>query len=139
MPEILHTLPILEKRAKVYKAITEQNGLRAWWTRFTMAEPTVGYVNEFGFGGAFKFEMRVDELERDEFVQWTCLAGHEEWVDTRLQFRLEQLEDTKHTLLRFSHSGWLTSDGVLPQCSYDWAQYLRSLKMYVEQGKGTPS
>jgi len=139
MPEILHTVPILGKRAKVYKAITEQNGLRAWWTRFTMAEPTIGYVNEFGFGGAFKFEMRVDELERDEFVQWTCLGGHEEWINTCLQFRLEQMEDKKHTLIHFSHTHWLRNDGVMPQCSYDWAQYLRSLKMYIEQGKGTPS
>jgi uncharacterized protein YndB with AHSA1/START domain len=139
MAEILHTLPIAGKPSKVYNAITEQNGLRSWWTRFTMAESTIGYVNEFGFGGAFKFEMRVDELEKDEFVQWTCLAGHEEWVNTQIQFRLEPIEDKKHTLLHFSQTGWLRTNGVLPQCSYDWAQYLRSLKMYIEQGKGTPS
>ena len=24
-------------------------------------------------------------------------------------------------------------------CSYDWAQYLRSLRLFIEEGKGTPS
>ncbi len=139
MPEILHTLPIEAKPAKVYRAITEQNGLRAWWTRFTMAEPTVGYVNEFGFGGAFKFQMRIDDLERDELVQWTCVGGHEEWEGTRIEFKLEPLPDKRGTLLRFAHTDWTSADGVLPQCSYDWAQYLRSLKMYLERGQGTPS
>ena len=139
MLEILHTLRIEDKPSKVYRAITDQNGLRGWWTRFTMAEPTVGYVNEFGFGGAFKFEMRIDDLIPDEFVQWTCLSGHEEWVNTVLTFGLEKLPEKQGTLVKFAHEGWVSSDGVFPNCSYDWAQYLRSLKMYVEQGKGTPS
>jgi len=104
-----------------------------------MAEPTVGHVNEFGFGGAFKFEMRIDDLIPDELVQWTCQSGHEEWVDTVLTFRLDVLPEKQGTLVHFAHTGWLRNDGVLPQCSYDWAQYLRSLKPYLEQGQGTPS
>ncbi len=139
MAEIVHALSIKAKPRKVYKAITEQNGLRSWWTRFAMAEPTVGHINEFGFGGAFKFEMRIDDLVPDEFVQWTCLSGHEEWVNTVLTFRLESLPEKQGTLVHFSHTGWRQNAVVLPQCSYDWAQYLRSLKLYLEQGQGTPS
>jgi uncharacterized protein YndB with AHSA1/START domain len=139
MADILHALSIQAKPRKVYKALTEQNGLRSWWTRFTMAEPTVGYINEFGFGGAFKFEMRIDDLIPDEFVQWTCQSGHEEWMNTVLTFRLDPLPEKQGTLLQFAHTGWLRNDGVLAQCSYDWAQYLRSLKLYLEQGQGTPS
>lgn len=140
MPEIFHALPIDAKRRKVYRAITEQNGLRSWWTRYTMAEPTVGFVNQFGFGGLFRFDMHIDDLEPDEHVQWTCISGHEEWIDTVITFKLEDIPDQKgSTLLHFAHTNWKRNDGVLPQCSYDWAQYLRSLKMYVEQGKGTPS
>lgn len=140
MPQILHTLPIDGPRRKVYRAITEQDGLRAWWTRFAMAESTIGYVNQFGFGGEFKFEMRVDELEPDSRVKWTCLGGHPEWEDTVITFDLEDRTDRKRaTLLRFEHANWKRNDGALPNCSYDWAQYLRSLKLYIEQGKGTPS
>ena len=139
MPEILHTLPINAKPRTVYRALTEQDGLRSWWTRFTMAEPTVGYVNEFGFGGEFKFLMRIEDLEQDELVIWTCIGGHDEWEGTRITFRLEPFGDKGGTILRFEHCDWETTEGVFPQCSYDWAQYLRSLKMYLEQGKGTPS
>lgn len=139
MPEILHTLRIAGKRRVVYRAITEQDGLRGWWTRFTMAEPTVGYVNEFGFGGTFKFRMRIDDLEQDELVEWTCIDGHEEWEGTRIRFVLSDSDDSKGTSVKFEHIGWWRDDGVLASCSYDWAQYLRSLKLYVEQGQGTPS
>jgi uncharacterized protein YndB with AHSA1/START domain len=139
MAEILHTLRIDGKRRAVYRAITEQDGLRGWWTRFTMAEPTVGYVNEFGFGGAFKFQMRIDDLEPDERVEWTCVGGHEEWEGTRLYFKLSDIVNSKGTLVEFEHGEWITKTGVLAQCSYDWAQYLRSLKLYIENGVGTPS
>ena len=60
MPEILHTLPIRGPRREVYGAVTEQEGLRGWWTRFTSAEPKIGYINEFRFGGEFKFDGVVD-------------------------------------------------------------------------------
>ena len=140
MPEMLHTLPIHGPRSKVYQAITEQEGLRGWWTRFATAEPTIGYINEFGFGGEFKFEMRVDGLEPDTHVKWTCLSGHSEWQNTVITFDLEDLPGRENaTLLRFAHKNWLRSDGVLPNCSYDWAQYLRSLRLFIEEGKGTPS
>lgn len=139
MPEILHTLRIESTPAKIYKALTTQDGLRSWWTRFTMAEPTVGYINEFGFGGAFKFRMHIEDLITDELIQWTCIDGHEEWEGTHLEFTLQSLPDTKATLVHFKHTNWNRNDGVLPQCSYDWAQYLRSLKMYIEAGKGLPT
>ena len=140
MPEILHSLPIDGPRTKVYAALTEQEGLSGWWTRFVVAEPTVGRVNQFGFGGAFKFEMRVDELEPGIRVKWTCLSGHPEWENTVITFDLEDLpgrEDS--TLLRFAHTNWRRADGVLANCSYDWAQYLRSLKLLIEKGEGNPS
>ena len=106
----------------------------------SIAEPKIGYINEFGFGGEFKFEMRVDELKPDTHVKWICLSGHSEWQNTVITFDLEDLPGRENaTLLRFAHKNWLRSDGVLPNCSYDWAQYLRSLRLFIEEGKGTPS
>jgi hypothetical protein len=104
-----------------------------------MAEPTVGYVNEFGFGSAFKLCMRIDDLEQDERVEWTCISGHEEWENTRLHFILTPSPDKISTVLQFQHIDWKSNSGVLPQCSYDWAQTLKSLKLYIEKGEGTPS
>jgi uncharacterized protein YndB with AHSA1/START domain len=140
MPDILHTLPIQGKARTVYRALTTQDGLRAWFTRYTMAEPVIGAVNRFGFAGQVQFEMRVEALEPDEAVEWSCISGHPEWAGTRLAFRIARHPDRKDAvLLHFAHRGWKSAEGFFPHCAYDWAQYLRSLKLYIEQGKGTPS
>lgn len=140
MPDILHTLPITGKRNKIYRAITEQDGLRSWFTRYAMAESTIGHVNQFGFAGEVKFEMRIDELEPGAHVKWSCLSGHPEWEGTTITFDLEDAPAQKGvTMLRFAHRGWKSTGGFFAHCNYDWAQYLRSLKLYIEKGKGTPS
>ncbi len=140
MPEILHQLIIEKPGSRVYFALTEQAGVRGWFTRFAEARPEVGAVNRLTFAGQVTFEMRVDALEPNGRVAWTCLTGHPEWEGTTIEFALREVPGRRGmTLVQFAHRGWKSSDGVLAQCSYDWAQYLRSLKLFVEKGKGTPS
>lgn len=139
MAEILHTLAIDGSPHEVFKAVTEERGLQGWWTRFTRAKAEVGHVNEFGFnGGTYLFKMRVDELDDDRHLKWLCLGGHPEWEGTTLTFDIEPKPDGDGVLLHFAHAGWKRTDGVFSHCSYDWAQYLRSLRMLIEKGKGTP-
>jgi len=140
MPDILHRLSVETPRKKVYAAVTRQDGLRAWFTRYAMAEPTIGYVNRFGFAGEVRFEMRVDDLLPDSHVQWTCVGGHPEWENTVVTFDLEHDPIRKKTtVLTFAQRGWKSTEGYFANCNYDWAQFLRSLKMYLERGKGTPA
>lgn len=137
MPEILHQLVIKVTPTAVFDAITTQKGLSSWWTTDVKAEPVVGSIAEFGFNNrATVFEMRIVGLDRPRFIRWHCLVGHVEWANTDLIFTM-----TTHrsgTVLRFAHRGWEISDGILAQCSYDWAMYLTSLKSYVETGTGSP-
>lgn len=139
MHAILHTLAIQGSPGQVYAAITEEDGLKGWWTRFARAKSELAHVNEFGFNaGQFVFRMRVEELDEDKHVKWTCLGGHPEWENTTVEFDIEPNPNGDGVLLHFAHRGWRREDGVLPHCSYDWAQYLRSLRMLIEKGKGTP-
>ncbi len=139
MPDILHALAIDGPPDAVYRALTEERGLQGWWTRFTRAKPEIGHVNEFGFnGGVFVFRMRVDELDDDRHVKWLCLGGHAEWEGTTVNFDIRPNPDATGVLLNFAHQGWKRNDGVFAHCSYDWAQYLRSLRMLIEKGRGTP-
>ncbi len=111
MPEILHQLIIDVPPSATFDAITEQKGLSSWWTTDVKAEPTVGSIAEFGFNErAVVFDMRIVALDKPNFIRWHCLAGHPG------EF----------------------SDGILAQCSYDWARYLTSLKSYLETGTGSP-
>ncbi|MEJ2536416.1 MAG: hypothetical protein P8048_05090 [Calditrichia bacterium] len=47
MEEIRHFLNIKSSPEKVYRAITEQEGLASWWTRETIAKPQIGSIAEF--------------------------------------------------------------------------------------------
>jgi len=136
MAEIRHMLLIDAPVEKVYKAITEQTGLARWWTAETVAMPEVGSVAEFKFGDRYHNEMRVLTIEPDKLVEWECIVGDNEWIETRFRFDLERRGN--QTQLRFSHTKWREMTDFYAHCNYHWGYYLRSLKLYCETGKGTP-
>ncbi|RYY53625.1 MAG: SRPBCC domain-containing protein [Chitinophagaceae bacterium] len=157
MADIRHTLIIETAPQQVYKALTTAEGLSAWWTPNTIAIPETGTVSSFPFGDGYSKQMEVKELIPDEFVRWICLKGDKEWVGTSLTFKLihqdetslnanhpevrgqlEQANASVKTLLLFEQRDWKEYSPTFAECSYTWAMFLRSLKLYCETGKGTP-
>jgi len=137
MPDILHKVIMDASPEDVYRAITEEEGVRNWWTKDCSIGNEIGAVAEFHFNrGRVTFRMRIDELEKPERIVWYCLDGDPEWEDTRLVFEI--YETSGKTVLEFSHLDWRSTDGIFAMCSYDWARYLASLKSYVETGAGQP-
>jgi len=158
MPNIHHEVLIVAPAGKVYKAITSQEELSAWWTPGTSAKAEVGSVAHFPFGPNYHKEMKITELKLDQQVKWNCIAGADEWVGTTLTFTLRsgdkrslqrdryelggQLEQQgdfeKGTLLIFHHDNWREYTDMYAECNYTWGQFLRSLKLFCETGKGRP-
>lgn len=145
MPDILHQLVIDGPAPAVYRALTEPDGLAAWWTTDVDAEPELGSVASFGFDGrSTLFKMKIEDLTPNEFVRWHCVGGHPEWEHTEITFDLTELSGNGgesgagRTVLYFAHRGWESTDGILAMCSFDWARYLTSLQAYVETGTGSP-
>ena len=158
MPNIHHEVLIGATAERVYDAITSQEGLSAWWTPGTSAKAEVGSVARFPFGPNYHKEMKILELKPDELVKWNCIAGDAEWIGTTLTFmlregdkrslkndryelggQLEQQRDfEKGTLLTLHHDNWREYTAMFAECSYTWAQFLRSLKLLCETGKGLP-
>jgi uncharacterized protein YndB with AHSA1/START domain len=136
MKSILHRLIIETPVAKVYEALTTQEGLSGWWTPETTAKPEVGSIAKFAFGPNYFKEMEVVELQPKSTVRWRCISGYEEWVGTTITFELQPHD--KGTLLSFHHDGWKEYTPGFAACSYDWAIFLRSLKFLCETGKGLP-
>jgi uncharacterized protein YndB with AHSA1/START domain len=136
MPDILHLVRIRAPVETVYGAITDQEGLRSWWTAETIAEPEVGSIAEFKFGERYHNKMRITKLDPCKAVEWVCIQAHEEWVGTRLTFDLEQMEDK--VVLRFGHRDWRETTDYLANCNYNWGLYMKSLKSYCETGQGDP-
>jgi uncharacterized protein YndB with AHSA1/START domain len=95
---------------RVYEAIATADGVRSWWTAGDVAEE-VGGVSRLSFGHGW-IELRVEKLVPGREVEWACVAQHiehfdptDEWVGTRIRFRMEPLDDGRRTRLEFLHEG----------------------------------
>ena len=80
--------------------------------------------------------MHVARLDRDGHVNWSCVAGADEWIGPKVAFDLTLNNDG--TVVLFTHTEWREPSEFMAHCSARWAYFLPSLKSYVETGKGTP-
>lgn len=136
MPDIRHQILIHAESEALLRAVTEQKGLRAWWAQSAIAQADAGTEAVFTFAdGAVVIRMRVDAIKDGE-VRWHCIGDIEEWTGTNLFFKWQRNNDA--IMLDFGHMNWASSEGAYAQCSYDWAHYMRSLKLYLEKGTGIP-
>lgn len=157
MPNIYQSVLIGSSKEKVYDALTSQSGLSAWWTPHTKVNSELNGTARFSFGPDYFKEMKIVKLKPFEEIQWLCTAGAGEWIGTSISFHLssgdketlrkrhpeiegqiEQLVYDSGTLLIFHHDGWGSHSPMFAECSYTWGQFLRSLKLLCETGKGKP-
>jgi len=121
---------------RLFEALTTDQGIAAWWTE-AKTQPTVGAINQFAFGqGTVTF--RVEKLERDTAVGWSAENVPPDWKGTRVLFELSDSAGSGLVTLRFSHTGFKTTTPVVAFTNYAWAQFLRSLKLFLETGRGEP-
>lgn len=157
MPDIHHQLIIEATAEKIYQCITSKEGLAGWWTPDATAIPEVATIARFPFGPDYFKEMNIVELLPSKLVRWQCIQGAEEWIGTTLSFQLEshnkdsllrihpemtgqaqQQVNSEVTLLIFHQDNWKEYSPMYAECNYTWAQFLRSLKLLCETGKGRP-
>jgi len=157
MPNIHHAVLIAAPAEKIYNAITTEEGLSSWWTPGTTTKAEPNSIARFPFGEQYFKEMKITELKPYERVEWTCIAGADEWIGTDISFQLtpgdkrtllndhpemsgqlEQLKANKGTLLIFHHNNWKEYTLMYAECNYTWGQFLKSLKLFCETGRGRP-
>lgn len=157
MPNIRHNLLIAASAEKIYNAITSEEGLSAWWTPKITAKAEVNSIARFPFGNGYYKEMKILELTPSELVKWNCIKGDTEWVGTNISFTLiastkknllntnpeilgqiEQQSREEGTMFIFHHDDWQDYTPMFAECNYTWGQFLRSLKLLCETGKGKP-
>ena len=139
MADILHEVVIEKQPKDVYKALTESDAIKHWWTTHAKAEPKENSMAEFGFyDGSMIFKFNIDELDAGKKVYWSVVdGGPPDWAGTRVTWDLSQ--DEKGTKVLLGHRGYQTTEGSFASVSYNWAYFLASLKSYLETGEGTPS
>jgi uncharacterized protein YndB with AHSA1/START domain len=134
--DIVHVVDIAATPDRVYDALTTQRGLAGWWTREARAEPRIGAINEFGFPGKMAFRLKVERLDPARRVAWSSVQGPPDWSGTLVTFDIAPAPSG--STLRFTHGGFASAQGGFGVYSYSWAQFLRSLKLLLETGKGEP-
>ncbi len=136
MKNICHRLVIKAAPEEVYKAVSTQEGLAGWWTPAATAKPEKDSIARFPFGPDYYKEMKVTTLDPFKQVQWLCLTASGEWIGTTITFDIEPHKNG--AVLFFHHDGWKDYTPEFALCTYDWAMFLRSLKLLCETGKGLP-
>lgn len=133
---IYHRLLIETPAEKIFEALTTQEGLAGWWTPDTIAKPELGSISRFTFEDGYFKEMEIIELKPYSKVKWRCIKGYEDWLGTEISFELEP--HRLGAVLLFHHDGWKEYSNGFASCSYDWALFLRSLRLLCETAKGQP-
>jgi uncharacterized protein YndB with AHSA1/START domain len=138
MSNILFELTIDAPPSEVYKAVTQVNGIKGWWTTDTSIKPEVGSTAEFRFGEQGWLGFEIVELNPSKRVVWKSThAAAPDWSGTSVTFDLEP--QNGGTKLLFGHRDFATEQGSFAGVSWQWAYFMMSLKAYVESGKGTPA
>ena len=134
MKKIIHFVRIHAAPEKVYGALTSQEGLSGWWSTVVRVE---NQVIHFRFAGDFNPEMKVTQLKANRLVEWSCIAGHDNWTDNSFSFELREVQGETGLMFVQIYAQEL-SDEVYGTYNYNWGYYLQSLKLLCETGKGTP-
>ena len=135
---LVHQVNVKATPEAIYKAVSTADGLASFWTSESKAEPKVGSIASFGFGGPTQ-RMRVDELVPGKRVKWTGLADFPNWGDTTVNWDISPT-DGGETSVTFRHADWpaAVSQDDLGSINYTWGLIVERLKQYAETGKANP-
>jgi hypothetical protein len=138
MASILLRVPVDADEQTLYDTVATNEGVKGWWSSKTRGPEGVDSTMKVSFPDApITFDFKVVEESPNERVQWKCLAGPPEWIDTDVSFEIEKGDDGSRSVL-FRHDGWGTTDESFAFIAYSWAQILPRLKELAESGSRNP-
>ena len=139
MKVIHHVVDVDAPVSKVWSAITDEQGLAAWWsTKVHAPTATVGARVEFTFADDFNPVMEIARVEPDVELDWRCVGGHAPWDDNTFRFRVAALDDGRTRLRFWQDYAVELSDDAYGVYNFNWGYYLESLRMLCATGSGKP-
>src|SRR5258708_32603245 len=104
---LVHQVNVKATPDTIYTAVSTAQGLQGFWTSESQAEPKVGSIATFGFGGPTQ-RMRIDELMPGKRVKWTGLADFPNWDGTTVTWDISPAENGETGVL-VRHREWPAS------------------------------
>lgn len=122
---------------QIIEALENPKALASWWTDDIVHEGGVGTLMSLGFPTTpDRFELRVEEIGAHR-VRWTALDEFPpSWKESEITWSLLAAESA--TLVRVVQEGVNVGHPSPASLTYVWAQLLRTLKAYVEDGAMDP-
>ena len=137
MKSIIHSVTFEKPATDVMAALTTQDGLSGWWSTSVDAGSSVGEEVVFQFLlGEFNPVMRIEEMTETRLA-WSSQQGHPPWDGSTFSFDLTPTEDGCELLFRMEYDVELP-DAQYGTYNFNWAYYLESLRMLVNDGAGKP-
>jgi hypothetical protein len=118
----------------VRKALTTQDGIRAWWTTHTDLDDGRLETSFPDTTQPFEFTVR----NGDDRIEWVTGGFPPWWANTTIRFDVGPRPDGPGTRLLFSHRDYEPDNPVIPIITPAWAQILLRLKGYAETGQRQP-
>ena len=140
MADIRHRVGVTAPAEQVFDWLATREGLARWWTRDVRGDAGAGGTVEFWFGQpAASAVMQVVDATPGRRVQWRCVEGPAEWLDTTVTFDLTSPNHAPgDTIILFTHADWREPVEFMHHCSTRWGYFLISLKLGIERGAATP-
>jgi uncharacterized protein YndB with AHSA1/START domain len=146
MATLYHQVWIAASTAKVFEAISTEDGIGSWWDRPRAERSDSTVVLEFNPGPEHGvLRARVLEAVRDERVEWEFFSTHpanspaSAWTGTRVLFEISRravppwaVDRAEMTIVDFRHSGWDERSEYLGFCNFGWGEALQKLKQRCE-------
>jgi hypothetical protein len=134
MKTIHHLVSVAAAPKQVHDALVTIDGLAGWWTTTVDGDGGQGGVIDFAFNDGFGPDMRVTDAS-DELVAWTCVGGHDAWLDNTFRFELEPDVHGEKTTLRFwQHYSTELPDDAFGTYNYNWGYLPRQPARLLRDG-----
>lgn len=137
MPSIYHDFIINSAVDKVFEAVSTPYGLDNWWTQRSSGKAEIGSVFNLFFAEEYNWLAEITILKHNKQIEFTMIRAMEDWLPTRFGFILNETQYAV-TSVEFYHKDWNAESKEFKVASYCWANLLRQMKQYLEQGIITP-
>lgn len=137
MPTIYHDFTINVPADKVFETVSTPYGLDNWWTKRCSGKQEIGSVFNLHFTDEYNWLAEISILKHNLQIEFSMIKAMEDWMPTSFGFILNE-ERQGITSVQFYHKDWNTVSKEFRVASYCWANLLRQMKQYLEEGISTP-
>ena len=138
MASSTHRIRIHANPSAVFKAVSTEDGMKAWYTPQIDGSLEEGKTATFRFNNGEAFTWKTTALIPDKQVDRECTEGPGVAKGTKVSYEIGSDKDGE-AVLKLEHTNWPEGHEALSTCNTLWGILLGQLREYVEKGKSSPA